>query len=735
MAAISKAVRGTAAAALPLLSVLLLLAAPVAAEDPVQILAFGDYDLTLSPGETATFEWSVRNLDVIPYNITVAIDVPEGFTGSVDAPFITNLQPNRASAITATVVAPATVSAATHADVTLVLTIQDAGAVVFVTSASASIEIPSIYAEKKVLDVIDNPLPAPLDNEWGVFLLDVLIWAGVAIALHGFLDPFVKKLTLKTKTELDDIILRIMKTPVVVLLFLYGAVQSLYALDRHVPSFVIDLLLLVYGLGSTLIFFYIGYRLFKDVAIYLARNVAKRTQTNMDDVIIPIVEKLGLLVLGLAALGLVLGYLNVDLTLFVAGGVVTSMVIAFAAQDTLSNFFAGIFLLTDRPFKEGDEVFLAGDENLMVVRNVGMRTTRFYRYADASIVTLPNNKLVNDKISNFSNRKDPGVYKMTVGVAYGAEPEQVREIIRGVIMRTPHIIKDNPDKAPIVRFKAMADSSINFFVLVWVDERPNRFGVEDFLNTEIYNALNSAGIEIPFPQRTVHLLLEGLQEQVAAGTLPPEVAELAERLKKVMPPAMPPAKRAAEAVPSTSAPAGAAGVTSVGESTGPLGEEPVKGEETVGENYERIVGPAATVPETATLHDAVQALLTTPSSRKVYVIDKKSVLIGVITMEALMKHLSHRLGAHESGVFSFMRFVRDMQTDKVDAFMIEPTRVTRQTKILDVARLVVDFHLNDFPVVDTEGRVEGEVNSLRLLQAALALFESHPGEGGGDDGE
>ncbi|HEX9708602.1 MAG TPA: mechanosensitive ion channel domain-containing protein [Candidatus Thermoplasmatota archaeon] len=722
--------RRAVAALLPLLAALLLAAAPAAAADPVQILAFGDYDRTLAPGESATFVWSVRNTDVIAYNVSVSVQLPAGFTATASTVLIPDLLPNRAAPITVEVRAPDAVAAATTAQVVLILTVHDGGAVVFIASSTATITIPSIYAEKRVLDVLDNPLPTPLDNEWGVFLLDVVIWLAIAFALHIFLDPFVKRLTLKTKTQLDDIVLRIVKTPLVILLFLYGTLQSLYALDRHVPAFVIDTLVVVYGLGSTLIFFYVGYRLFKDVGIHMARNVASRTHSNMDDVIIPIVEKLGLLVLGLAALGLLLGYLNVDLTLFVAGGIVTSMVIAFAAQDTLSNFFAGMFLLTDRPFKEGDEVYLADD--MMVVRHIGMRTTRFYRYKDASIVTLPNNKLVNEQIVNFSNRKDPGLYMMTVGVGYGSDADQVKEILRSVIMRAPHVLKDNPDKRPVVRFKAMADSSINFFILVWIDERPNRFAVEDFLNTEIYKALNEAGVEIPFPQRTVHLLLEGLQQQAADGTLPPDVAELAERLRKVMPPPAPPRGAAEGAGRAGAAPAIVGGATSMGETTGPLGEEPVTGEETVGQAFDRIVGPAATVTKDADLHAAVQAILTTPSTRKVYVVDEMSRLLGVITIESLMKHLAHRLGAREGGVTSFMRFVRDMQTDSVGAFMREPVKVTRDTKIVDIARLVVDHHLNDFPVVDGEGRLEGEVNSLRLLQAALALFESRAGEGGGE---
>ncbi len=723
--------RASVATVAPLLIVLVLIAAPVAAEDPVQILAFDDYEESLAPGESVIFEWSVRNVDVIAYNISVIVDVPEGFSAAVSTARITDLAPNRAAAILVNVTAPDEVASAVTAPIELKLVIEDGGAVVFIASASATIDISSVYAKKLVLDLIENPLPEPLDNEWGVFLLNVAIWLGIAVTVQLVLDPLISRLTKKTKTEIDDIILRIVKKPIVILLFLYGAVQSLYALDRHVPAFVIELLLMVYGLASTLIFIYLGYRLFKDVGVQMARNVAKRSSTKLDDILIPIIEKLGLLALAFVGLGMVLGYLNVDLTLFVAGGVVMSMVIAFAAQDTLSNIFAGMFLLADRPFKEGDEIYLGDD--LMVVRQIGMRTTRFYRYKDASIVTVPNNGLVNKQIVNFSNKKDPGVYKMTVGVGYGSDAEQVRRIIRSVIMRTPHILKDNPAKKPVVRFKAMADSSINFFVLVWVDERSNRFGVEDFLNSQIYKALNDAGIEIPFPQRSVHLLLEGLEQRAADGQLPPDVAELAQRLKKVMPPPALPGKAAEAKKMAGIAPAPSTGVTTMGQSIGPMGDEPLGADETVGEAYDRIVGPAATVQRTGTLQDAIRALLTTPTTRKVYVLGKRNELVGVITLHSLMTQLSHRLGAREKGMFSFMRFVRDMQTDSLESFMAEPVNVTRNTTILEVARLVVDKNLNDFPVVDDAGLVLGEVNSLLLLEAALALFESDSVKGGGAD--
>jgi small-conductance mechanosensitive channel len=140
------------------------------------------------------------------------------------------------------------------------------------------------------------------------------------------------------------------------------------------------------------------------------------------------------------------------------------------------------------------------------VRKIGMRTTRLFRFSDATIITVPNNKLVNEKIANFTNPQDKGRLMKTFNVAYGSDIQKVRKIITEVIDENPHIIKEDPLK-PIIRFDAMSESSLDFFVLIWLDSRDSRFPVTDYLNTEIYKRFNEAGIDIPFPQRTVHLKL------------------------------------------------------------------------------------------------------------------------------------------------------------------------------------------------------------------------------------
>jgi len=114
---------------------------------------------------------------------------------------------------------------------------------------------------------------------------------------------------------------------------------------------------------------------------------------------------------------------------------------------------------------------------------------------------------------------------MTFGVGYGSDVIRVRSIIREVIDGNEHIIKEDPTR-PIVRFDAMAESSLDFFVLVWIDDRANRFDVQDYMNTEIYRRFTEAGIEIPFPQRTVHVRMEG-GERSERIFVPPEIEDLA----------------------------------------------------------------------------------------------------------------------------------------------------------------------------------------------------------------
>ncbi|MBM4248748.1 MAG: mechanosensitive ion channel [Euryarchaeota archaeon] len=502
-----------------LLACLAALAGPATAAGAagVEVLEVDSYARTVEPGETATYNWTVYRSDGAPVNYTVFINVSgarEGWTASASPGSIPSLEPVSAWSVTVTVTAPSD-PGLKRLNLTVTFTVMQDGAVVLYEQrfAVTSVHVEPPATEKKALGIWANPLPAPLDGDVGVFLLDILGWVAISACVLVFLDPVVKSFTRRTKTEVDDIVLKIVRTPVLLMLFTYGAVSSLKDLDRYLPYVVIDWANRIWGIVFWLAVLYVAYKLFKDLLVYYGRKIAAKTESKLDDVLVPIVEKVGVIVIAIAAGLYVLGYVGVDLTVFVAGGVVISMVIAFAAQETISNFFSGIFLTTDRPFVEKDIIILP-DDDWYEVRKIGIRSTRLFRFKDASLVTIPNNKLANEKIANFTGVADQGRVTMTVGVAYGSDVEKVRSVIRGVIEKSDLIINDKPDLRPIVRFDKMKDSSLEFFILVWVQDRDKRFDVVDYLNTSIYNRFNEEGIEIPFPQRVVHL-------RQASGADPP----------------------------------------------------------------------------------------------------------------------------------------------------------------------------------------------------------------------
>jgi len=138
--------------------------------------------------------------------------------------------------------------------------------------------------------------------------------------------------------------------------------------------------------------------------------------------------------------------------------------------------------------------------------------------------------------------------------------------------------------------------------------------------------------------------------------------------------------------------------------------------------YEIMIGKPALVYEDAILKDAVDAMIQNFISRKVYVIDKKGKLKGMISIETLLKQVGYRIGVRETGVVSFFKFLSGIFKENVSEFMQTPVTVTNNHKLLDALKKMVEYHLNDLPVVDEEGKIIGELNSLEILEHTKKIF-------------
>jgi len=192
---------------------------------------------------------------------------------------------------------------------------------------------------------------------------------------------------------------------------------------------------------------------------------------------------------------------NIDVTAWLATAGIVGLAVGFAAKDTLSNLFAGVSIVMDAPYKTGDYIIIDSGER-GIVTDIGLRSTRILTRDDVEI-TVPNGVIGNSTIINEAGGP-PSQHRIriAVGVAYGSDLDHVINTLQKVAEDNEDILV-NP--APRVRFRLFGDSSLNFELLGWIADPGNRGRVKHELNCSVYKAFNERGIEIPFPQRDLHV--------------------------------------------------------------------------------------------------------------------------------------------------------------------------------------------------------------------------------------
>ncbi len=173
--------------------------------------------------------------------------------------------------------------------------------------------------------------------------------------------------------------------------------------------------------------------------------------------------------------------------------------IGFGLQDIVNNFVSGLILLFERPVKVGDAVIIDGQWGAIV--KIGMRSTVVETW-DRSELIVPNSHMISEKVLNWTLSSNVSRITVKVGVKYGTDLEKVVKILNKVGDGHPAVVADPPPSAIFTEF---GDSSLNFELRVWVDNIKNRLTLISDLGIEINKQFKKAGIEIPFPQRDLHL--------------------------------------------------------------------------------------------------------------------------------------------------------------------------------------------------------------------------------------
>lgn len=181
-----------------------------------------------------------------------------------------------------------------------------------------------------------------------------------------------------------------------------------------------------------------------------------------------------------------------------------SVGIGFGLQNIVNNFVSGVILLFERPIKTGDWIVVGGTEGY--VKKISIRATQIQTF-DRADVMVPNSELISSQVTNWMFRDSIGRIVVPIGVAYGTDPDKVKQILLDIAYQHDSVISQSPILAkPWVLFKEFGDSSLNFELRCFIKIADDRLRVTSDINFELEKALRNAQIEIPFPQRDVHLI-------------------------------------------------------------------------------------------------------------------------------------------------------------------------------------------------------------------------------------
>ncbi len=332
---------------------------------------------------------------------------------------------------------------------------------------------------------------------------------GLLIVLSFMLFLLIKKISLfiikrlsksifKSKLPNVDLLIKIAKALALVLTFSF--------IGKAIPSIQLPLklsIILIHAnrLLSIFLTAFLLKNLFNFFLFYLEKLVAK-TDTKLDNQLLPILSKIGKLIIYFTATIYILKELNINVTAILAGLSVGGLAVALASKDTVQNVIGSLNIFLDRPFEIGDYIVISGAEGS--VEEVGLRATRI-RTPNQSIAYIPNGNLSNMTIDNFGLR----IYrrwKTSFGLDYNTKPEKIELFVQ----KTIEIINSNKNtfnKETMVYFNNLGASTLDIYVSVFFDVKSLRedMNSKQEILLEIVKMAKDNGIEFAFPTQTLYI--------------------------------------------------------------------------------------------------------------------------------------------------------------------------------------------------------------------------------------
>ena len=333
-------------------------------------------------------------------------------------------------------------------------------------------------------------------ENWGISLLIILGVFILSKVLYWVTKNIIKRLTSKTKSNLDDILVDMLEEPLITGLVIFGFWLAFKRLDfgENVDAWIGKAFYFAVAIDVTWMISRLVNALLKE---YLS-PLSKKTKNKLDDQLVLVLQKSTRTVIWVLGIIVALNNAGFDVGALIAGMGIGGLALAMAAKDTVSNIFGGLTVFLDKPFKLNDRIKIDGFDGFIV--DIGLRSTRL-KTLEGRIVTIPNSHFSESVVENVSLEPSRKVV-LNLGLTYDTTPENMQlamDILEDITKNNSNLESDH-----LISFTSFGDFALGILYIYYIKKESDIFKTQTDINLEILKRFNDNKLEFAFPTQTIY---------------------------------------------------------------------------------------------------------------------------------------------------------------------------------------------------------------------------------------
>ncbi len=337
-------------------------------------------------------------------------------------------------------------------------------------------------------------------GDWAIALAIIIGTLVAGKVLYWIFGSVIKKLTKKSKTKLDDIMVDMLEEPIVLIFTIIGV---WFAVGRlSFPEGIMSWIDKVYWVMIALTITWLLARLIDAIIKEYIIPLTEKTEGDLDDQIVPIIRKAIRAAIWIMGIIIALNNAGYNVGALLAGLGIGGIALAMAAKDTVANIFGGITIFTDKPFTINDRVKINGFDG--TITEIGIRSTRL-KTLENRIVTIPNSKFTDGMVENVTSEPSRKVV-LKLGVIYETTADKIQNGMKALQAIVDE--NENLEENTVISFTEFGDFSLGILFIYYIKKESDIMGAQTEVNMEVKKRFEELGIEMAFPTQTIYTIPE-----------------------------------------------------------------------------------------------------------------------------------------------------------------------------------------------------------------------------------